>query len=77
MKFVVIAILVFFAFQFIFRFLIPVILATRKVKRGFREMKDRMEQQMQQQQGYQNQTVESKPKQSPPKSDYIEFEEIK
>jgi hypothetical protein len=64
------------AYKFIFDFIIPIYRTTRQVKKGFREMNDRMNQHMQQQQG------QFTPKEEPQKpqqkeGDYIEFEEIK
>ena len=48
MKYVLYALLAWFLYQFIFKFLIPVWRATRQFKKGFREMKTRMEQHQQQ-----------------------------
>ena len=78
MKFVLYAILAYVLYQFIFKLVIPVFLASRKIKKGFREMQNKMEEQMQQQQqGYTEQS--STPKQGPKNKagDYIEFEEVK
>jgi len=89
MKYVLYALLAWFLYQFIFKFLIPVWRASRQIKKGFREMKARMEQHQQQQQTYAgagagtgsasgNTFMEgkhSKPKGSP--EDYIDFEEVK
>jgi hypothetical protein len=38
MRFVLIAVLVYLAYQFIFNFLIPVFIAARRIRKGFREM---------------------------------------
>ena len=75
MSYVIYGILIYLALVFIFRVVVPVYLASRKFKQGFKEMKERMEQQMNQTQ--QNMEQPSQQKQTPPKSDYIEFEEIK
>lgn len=77
MSYIIYGILIYLALVFIFRVVVPVYMATRKFKKGFREMKDRMQEHVQQQQGYTAQTNPGKPSQSPPKWDYIEFEEIK
>ncbi len=61
-------------YQFVFKFIVPVYRTTRKVKRGFREMQERMNQQMNQyNQQPQPQTINKKSSDS----DYIEFEEVK
>ncbi|MBP6215533.1 MAG: hypothetical protein KA399_04965 [Chitinophagaceae bacterium] len=77
MKYILFAILAYILYQFIFKLVIPVYLASRKIKKGFREMQSRMQEQMQEQQGFTSQTSSTDP---PPKTkagDYIEFEEIK
>lgn len=76
MKFVVYAILAYVLYQFIFKLVIPVYLASRKIKKGFREMQEHMQQQ-QQQQGYTPQPSPSKPEPTTKAGDYIDFEEVK
>lgn len=77
MKYVLLAIGLYLLYQFIFKLVIPVYIASRKIKKGFREMQNRMQEQMRQQQGYTPQQ-EPAPKESRPKAgDYIEFEEVK
>ncbi|MGQ0737553.1 MAG: hypothetical protein ACT4OJ_00690 [Bacteroidota bacterium] len=76
MKYVLYAILIYIAYQFIFKLVIPVFIASRKIKKGFQEMHSRMEEQMNQANNDANQ--QSRP--SPPKehsSEYIDFEEVK
>jgi hypothetical protein len=78
MKFVLYAILAYVLYQFIFKLVIPVYLASRKIKKGFRDMQNKMEEHMQQQQqGFTEQF--STPKTEPQRKagDYIEFEEMK
>ena len=78
MKFVLYALLAWFAYQFIFKLVIPVYRTSRKIKKGFREMHERMQaqQQNQAQPGFTNNS--SGPKAAKPDSrDYIDFEEIK
>lgn len=77
MSYVIYGILIYLALVFIFRVVIPVYLASRKFKKGFREMKDRMEQHINQQKGYQAESTVQKETPRPGKDDYIEFEEIK
>jgi hypothetical protein len=72
------AILAYVLYQFIFKLVIPVYLASRKIKKGFREMHSRMQDQMNQQQG----AAQQQPRQSDPApkakaGDYIDFEEVK
>jgi len=71
------AFLVYLLYKLVFDFIIPVYKTTRQVKKGFREMHDRMQEHMQQQQQPQ-QSARSKSETSNTKSgDYIEFEELK
>jgi hypothetical protein len=78
MKFVLYAILAYIAYQFIFKLVIPVYLASRKIKKGFREMQSKMQEQMkQQQQGYTPQSTASEPGPKTKAGDYIDFEEVK
>lgn len=74
----VIALLLYFLYQFIFRFLIPVSRAAREMKSKMNEFQT----QMQQQQGFgpQQQQRPEPVKQTTPEpkgGDYIEFEEVK
>ena len=76
MKYVLLAIVLYLAYQFIFKLVIPVYRTSSRIKKGFREMNERM----QQQPGNNSQTTpkpEVKSKIKPNPSDYIEFEEIK
>lgn len=75
MKYVLLAILAYILYQFIFKLVIPVYLATRKIKKGFREMHTRMQEQ-QQQQGFQPQPSAPKPEPKTKAGDYIDFEEV-
>jgi hypothetical protein len=80
MNFILYAILVYLLYQFIFNLVIPVYRTTRKIKKGFREMHERMShgaaqpEQYQQQKSYSPSSSTTGPA---PKSDYIDFEEIK
>ncbi|MCX6316504.1 MAG: hypothetical protein NTW29_04390 [Bacteroidetes bacterium] len=80
MKYVLYAFLAYLLFVFVFRLVIPVYLASRKIKKGFREMHSRMEEQMRKQQEYytaQQEQHNSAPKQEHKAGDYIDFEEMK
>jgi hypothetical protein len=72
-KYVLFAILIYVLYQFIFKLVIPVYQTTRKIKKGFREMNSRMNQQGQP-------ASPSSSQHSGPKAkagDYIDFEEVK
>lgn len=83
MRIVLIAILVYLAYQFIFNFLIPVFITARKIRKGFREMSAGMNQSgnnsqtqtsnFSSEQGF-TKNYSSKPGN---KGDYLDFEEIK
>jgi hypothetical protein len=75
-KILLYGLLIWFLYNFIFRFAIPVYRATRQMKKQFRQMRDQMEQQRSGQDSAQQQ---SSPPPSPkkPVGDYIDFEEIK
>jgi hypothetical protein len=81
MKYVLFALLAWVLYQFIFKLVIPVYKTTRKIKKGFREMQEKMNEQyrqQQQQQGYSQDPAAPRPGTSNvSKGDYIDFEEIK
>ena len=75
-KYLLYALLIYLAYQFIFNLVIPVYRTSRRIKKGFREMHTRMQEEQQQQQQYSNRPApEPQPNVNP--DDYIEFEEIK
>lgn len=80
MKYLLLALGLYILYQFIFKLVIPVYLASRKIKKGFREMQSRMQEQMQQQQqqqsGYAPQPENNQPESKHKAGDYIEFEEV-
>jgi hypothetical protein len=80
MRYIFFAFLIFLAYRFIFGFIIPIYRTTRQVKRQFRDVQERMQEQ------YNNANIpEEEPKQYQSKhggstskvGDYIDFEEIK
>jgi hypothetical protein len=77
MKYLLYAFLIYLAYLFIFRFLIPVIIASRKIKKGFKEMQEKMNAHQQQQQPESTFSSGTKTNPKPSSEDYIEFEEIK
>ena len=62
-------------YQLVFKFIIPLYRTTRQVKKGFREMQERMNGQMQEQQNYYDRQVPPQEARGA-EGDYIEFEEI-
>ena len=77
LRFLLYALLAWFLYNLVFRFIIPLYRTTRHVKQKFREMHQQMEDQTRQQQGYQETNPSSKPAPAKPSGDYIDFEEIK
>jgi hypothetical protein len=80
MKYVLLAIGLYILYQFIFKLVIPGFIASRKIRKGFREMQSRMQEQMQQQQqppGYTQPPETNQPDSKYKAGDYIEFEEVK
>ena len=77
-KWLLYGLLIWFLYNLIFRFIIPVYKTTRQVKQKFREMQTQMQDQTNQQQYFTTQT-QSAENSTPPKKkeDYIDFEEIK
>jgi hypothetical protein len=68
--------LVYLAYRFVFNFLVPVYKATQQVKKGFRDMHDRMNSQ-QDANSSSYQQSQSPNNSEKPAGDYIDFEEIK
>ncbi|HEX7845268.1 MAG TPA: hypothetical protein VF476_05655 [Chitinophagaceae bacterium] len=79
MKYILFALLAWFLYQLVFKLVIPVYKTTRQIKKGFRQMQEKMNEQYRQQQGantnQSNQQTTPKPK--APAGDYIDFEEVK
>ena len=77
LQFLLYAFLAYILYNLIFKFIIPVWRTTRQIKKGFREMQEKMNSQM----GGQDPFGQgAPPRQSKPearKGDYIDFEEIK
>ncbi|HEV7781340.1 MAG TPA: hypothetical protein VGO58_08735 [Chitinophagaceae bacterium] len=82
MTFVLYAILAYILYQFIFKLVIPVYIASRRIKKGFREMHQKMQEQagnsgQNQHQGFRPQSSAPNTGNRPKSGDYIEFEEVK
>lgn len=71
------ALLAWFLYNLIFRFIIPVYKTTRQMKQKFRDMHQQMEDQMKQQQEYNEHSSSQKSTSQKPSGDYIDFEEVK
>jgi len=71
------ALLAWFLYNLVFRFIIPVYKTTRQVKKKFREMNEQMQQEQFQQQGFNQQPTPQKSSPTQRNEDYIDFEEIK
>ncbi len=67
--------LIYFAYRFIFGFLLPIGKATRQMRQKMQEMQQAVHQQQEAQ--HQTTTQATQHKQSPVEGDYIEFEEVK
>ena len=80
MRYILYAILIYIAYQFIFNLVIPVYKTTRKIKKGFREMHGKMQEQMNKQQannGSNGKQWDQPGTKKEEAGDYIDFEEVK
>ncbi|HRO70007.1 MAG TPA: hypothetical protein PK951_06490 [Chitinophagaceae bacterium] len=77
LKLILYGLLIWFLYNLVFRFIIPIYKTTREVKKKFSEMQGRMQDQMNQQAGYNTPPREEKPAEKVSKGDYIDFEEVK
>ena len=77
MKYVLYALFIWFLYQFIFKLVIPVYRTSRKIKQGFREMQEKMNEQYRAQQPPSQETTQPKSSAKAPAGDYIDFEEVK
>ena len=77
LRYLFFAFLIYLAYRLVVHFIIPIYKTTRQVKKQFREMHSRMQDNMSQQPPYQQYATpatENKKKQA---GDYIDFEELK
>lgn len=78
LKVLLYGLLIWFLYNLIFRFIIPVYKTTRQMKQKFREMQTQMQDQMNQQPDFTTQPESAeKATAKSRKEDYIDFEEIK
>jgi len=75
LRFLFYVFLIYLGYKLLFDFIIPVYRTTKKVKRGFREMQERMQQGPEQYQ--QNKSPEKNENDKARTGEYIDFEEIK
>ena len=70
--------LIWFLYNLVFKFIIPVYNTTREMKQKFREMQNRMQDPVNHQQDHSNTaSAATKPSSNAAREDYIDFEEIK
>ena len=78
LKVLLYGLLIWFLYNLIFRFIIPVYKTTRQMKQKFREMQTNMQEHMNQQPDFTTQSnAAERTATKKPKEDYIDFEEIK
>jgi fatty acid desaturase len=77
MKYILFALLAWFLYQLVFKLIVPVYKTTRQIKKGFRQMQEKMNEQYQQQQPHSQPTNTASGGTKTPAGDYIDFEEVK
>ena len=77
LRYLLYAFLIYLAYRLVFHFIIPIYKTTRQVKKQFREMHSRMQDNMGQQQPYQQAATPAPENSKQQSGDYIEFEELK
>jgi predicted Holliday junction resolvase-like endonuclease len=76
-KYILLALLIYIAYQFLFKLVVPIYKTTKQVKQKFREMQAQMEEHQKQQQGFSPGYTAPETKQKEKTGDYIDFEEVK
>ncbi len=77
LRYLFFAFLIYLAYRLVFHFIIPIYKTTRQVKKQFREMHSRMQDNMSQQQPYQQPATPATETKKQQLGDYIDFEELK
>jgi hypothetical protein len=77
LRYLFFAFLIYLAYRLVFHFIIPIYKTTRQVKKQFREMHSRMQDNMGQQPPYQQPVTPATENKNQQTGDYIEFEELK
>jgi hypothetical protein len=78
LKIISLGFILYILYKFVFEFLVPIFRATQKIKKGFRDMQQQAQDNMNKSGGTVNSTTtNSSEKKKEPIGDYIDFEEIK
>jgi hypothetical protein len=77
LRYLFFAFLIYLAYRLVFHFIIPIYKTTRQVKKQFREMHSRMEDNLGQQPPYQQSPTPATENKKQQAGDYIDFEELK
>lgn len=78
LKVILYGLLIWFLYNLVFRFIIPIYKTTRDVRQKFREMQNQMQDNMDQRQDFNaGPQKNERPAEKVSKSDYIDFEEVK
>jgi hypothetical protein len=77
LRYLFFAFLIYLAYRLVFHFIIPIYKTTRQVKKQFREMHSRMQDNMGQQPPYQQPVTPVTENKNQQAGDYIDFEELK
>ena len=77
LRYLLYAFLIYLAYRLVFHFIIPIYKTTKQVKKQFREMHSRMEDNITQQQANQQTMPPKQEDKKAPAGDYIDFEELK
>jgi hypothetical protein len=77
MRYILYAILVYLAYRFIFHFVIPIYFASRKIRKGFKEMRSRMEEQMNPKRADASPPSAEPQRPKPASEDYLDYEEVR
>ena len=77
MRYLLYAFLIYLAYRLVFHFIIPIYKTTRQVKKQFREMHSRMQDNMSQQEPFQQPATPATENKTQQAGDYIDFEELK
>jgi len=78
LKILLYALLAWFLYNLVFKFIIPIYKTTRQMKEKFNEMQNRMQDQVNEQQDFGKRTsADTKASSKVSKEDYIDFEEIR
>ncbi|HMK18946.1 MAG TPA: hypothetical protein VK492_12150 [Chitinophagaceae bacterium] len=77
LRYLFFAFLIYLAYRLVFHFIIPIYKTTRQVKKQFREMHSRMQDNVGQQPPYQQPVTPATENKNQQAGDYIDFEELK